>query len=132
MMPGVTYFPAPSMNTASAGAITVGPTATILRSWRRIAPFRISGPAAVKMFTLRITVGRDANGAYVLGKGSALGTLSAPAPGGGPGFFAVSAAGLGACAGAVGGCWAAAAPPARARSQGVGLARIGGGWPEDV
>src|ERR1019366_4343315 len=33
------------------------------------------------MFTLRITVGRDGNGLYVLGNGLAFGALSAPAPG---------------------------------------------------
>jgi hypothetical protein len=31
--------------------------------------------------TLRMTVGRDAKGRYVLGKGSALGAETAPAPG---------------------------------------------------
>jgi hypothetical protein len=32
------------------------------------------------MVTLRITVARDANGRYVLGKGSALGAETPPAP----------------------------------------------------
>src|ERR1035437_1481898 len=81
MMPGVTYFPVPSMTTAPAGAATVAPTETTLPSCMRIAPFRVRGPAAVKMFTLRITVGGDEYGLYVLGKGSAFGTLSAPGPG---------------------------------------------------
>jgi hypothetical protein len=60
--PGVTYLPAPSSTTASAGASTDWPTAAIFPSRRRIAPSRIVGPAAVRMVTLRITVGRDANG----------------------------------------------------------------------
>ena len=80
-MPGVTYFPVPSMTTASAGAFTVAPTETTFPSCMRIVPFRMSGPAAVKMFTLRITVGRDGYGVYVLGNGLAFGAESAPAPG---------------------------------------------------
>src|SRR5215213_6634061 len=82
MMPGVTYLPAASMTTASAGAFTVAPTAEILPPCIRIAPFRIVGPAAVMMLTLRITVGRDGYATYVDGNGSALGALTAPAPGG--------------------------------------------------
>src|SRR6476620_5471444 len=80
MMPGVTYFPAPSITSASAGALTVAPTAATLPFCRRIAPFRISGPAAVKMLTLRITVVRDGKGTYVLGNGSALGVEVPPRP----------------------------------------------------
>src|SRR5262245_20471770 len=83
MMPGVTYLPPPSMMTASAGAVTVAPTLTIRPPCIRIAPFGIVGPAAVMIVTLRITVGRDGYGTYVLGNGSAFGTLSAPAPGAG-------------------------------------------------
>src|ERR1700686_1984422 len=80
MMPGVTYLPAPSMTIASAGALTAAPTAAIFPFWSRIAPFRIIGPAAVRMLTLRITVGREGNGVYVLGNGSAFGVDVAPSP----------------------------------------------------
>src|SRR5688572_11945507 len=83
MMPGVTYLPAPLMTIASAGALTLAPTATIFPPCMRIAPFGIVGPAAVSIVTFRMTVGRDAYGTYVLGNGSAFGTLSAPAPGAG-------------------------------------------------
>src|SRR4051812_1341898 len=83
MMPGVTYFPLPSITTASVGTVRLVPTETILPPCSRIAPFRMVGPAAVMTLTFRISVGRDANGTYVLGNGSALGTLSAPAPGAG-------------------------------------------------
>jgi hypothetical protein len=62
MIPGVTYFPAPSIANASAGASTVAPTAAIFPFCRRIAPFLIIGPAAVKMLTLRMTVVREENG----------------------------------------------------------------------
>src|SRR5688500_2495963 len=79
--PGVTYFPAPSMTTASVGASKVAPTAATLPRRSTPAPLRISGPAAVKMFTFRITVARDGKGRYVLAKGSALGTDRAPEPG---------------------------------------------------
>src|SRR5687767_537387 len=79
-MPGVMYFPAPSITTASAGASTVAPTAAIFPFCMRIAPFLISGPAAVRMLTLRISVVRDGNGAYVLGNGSAFGADIAPRP----------------------------------------------------
>ncbi|HYS70636.1 MAG TPA: hypothetical protein VEM14_10380, partial [Gemmatimonadaceae bacterium] len=47
---------------------------------RRIAPFLMRGPAAVRMLTLRTTVVRDGNGTYVLGKGSALGVDVPPRP----------------------------------------------------
>src|SRR5688500_5745995 len=79
MRPGVTYLPWPSITTASAGASTVCPTATILPSRIRIAPLRTSGPAAVKMCTLRMTVARVVGARYVLGNGSAFGVESAPA-----------------------------------------------------
>src|SRR5690349_12668844 len=79
-MPGVTHLPWPSMTTAPAGASTDAPTATSLPSRMSRAPLRMTGPAAVRMFTLRMTVGRDGNGRYVLGNGSALGVESAPAP----------------------------------------------------
>jgi hypothetical protein len=46
----------------------------------RIAPFLMSGPAAVRILTLRMTVGRDGNGTYVLGNGSASGVEVAPSP----------------------------------------------------
>src|SRR5690349_12027112 len=81
MMPGVTYLPVPSMTTASAGAFTLGPTWAILPFVRSTAPFRMVGPAAVRIVTFRMTVGREANGRYVLGKGSALGVEVAPGPG---------------------------------------------------
>ena len=79
MMPGVTYLPAPSITSASAGASTVAPTSAILPSRMSTLPLRIVGPAAVRIVTLRISVGRDGNGGYVLGNGSALGVETAPA-----------------------------------------------------
>ena len=45
-----------------AGAFTVAPTAAIFPFCIRIAPFLISGPAAVRMLTLRMTVVREGNG----------------------------------------------------------------------
>src|SRR5688572_28112110 len=80
MIPGVRYFPAPSITSASAGASTVAPTAAIFPFCMRIAPFLIKGPAAVRMLTFRITVIRDGKGTYVLGNGSALGAEVAPRP----------------------------------------------------
>src|SRR3954467_7414589 len=62
MMPGVMYLPAPSTTRASAGAFTVAPTAATFPFCRRMAPFRIVGPAAVRMVTFRITVVLDGNG----------------------------------------------------------------------
>ena len=63
MMPGVTYLPAPSMTSASAGASTRradrGDLAVAQQDRCRCGS---SGPAAVRIVTLRITVGRDANG----------------------------------------------------------------------
>src|SRR5713226_2258111 len=96
MMPGVTYLPAASITSASAGALTVAPTCATAPSSRRIAPPRMSGPAAVRMFALRITTGRDGNRVYVLGNGSAFGWDRPPRPGREP------ASGLGDCAGAAG------------------------------
>jgi hypothetical protein len=61
-MPGVTYFPPPSITTASAGAFTVAPTAATFPFCSKIAPFLMSGPAAVRMLTLRMTVVRAGNG----------------------------------------------------------------------
>src|SRR5688572_15869829 len=81
MSPGVTNLPAPSMITASVGAARLAPTPAILPSRRSTAPFWIVGPAAVITVTFRISVVRDGNGRYVLGKGSALGDDTAPAPG---------------------------------------------------
>src|SRR5438105_6399551 len=105
MMPGVRNFPVPSMTTASAGALTLAPTWVILPFVSTTAPFRIVGPAAVRIVTLRMTVVRAANGRYVLGKGSALGDETPPAPAPAPPRVAVSrrisaetgAAGVGAC-----------------------------------
>src|SRR4051812_33529167 len=62
MMPGVTYLPVPSITTASLGAVVVAPTSAIFPSRSSTLPPRIVGPAAVRMVTLRISVGRDANG----------------------------------------------------------------------
>jgi hypothetical protein len=45
-----------------------------------MAPFLISGPAAVRRLTFRITVVREGKGTYVLGNGSALGVDVAPRP----------------------------------------------------
>src|SRR4051812_41795358 len=78
MTPGVTYLPVPSMTTASAGASTVAPTATIFPSRTTRAPWGMRGPAAVRIVALRITVGREGKRAYVLGKGSAFGVESPP------------------------------------------------------
>src|SRR2546423_13757699 len=80
MIPGVTYLPAPSITSASAGASTVAPTPGFAPCGMRIAPFLISGPAAVRMLTFRITVVREGKGAYVLGNGSAFGVDIAPRP----------------------------------------------------
>ena len=63
MMPGVRNLPRPSMTSASGGALTVAPTAAILPSRRRTLPFRIVGPAAVMIVTLRINVVRDVGAA---------------------------------------------------------------------
>src|SRR5688572_32726761 len=82
-MPGVNTLPRPSMTSASCGALTVVPTAAILPSRSRTLPFRMVGPAAVMIVTSRINVARDAGATYVLGKGSALGADTAPAPGAG-------------------------------------------------
>ena len=49
------------------------------------------GPAAVRIVAFRITVVRDAKGAYVLGKGSAFGVESAPLPGARVGAVGVAA-----------------------------------------
>src|SRR6266550_4524532 len=62
IMPGVTYLPAPSITSASAGAFTVGPIAATFPFCNRIAPFLIIGPAAVSMLTLRMTVVREGKG----------------------------------------------------------------------
>ena len=55
--PGVTYFPVPSTTTASAGASTFAPTATMRPSLRTIDPLGISWPAAVMIVALRINTG---------------------------------------------------------------------------
>jgi hypothetical protein len=52
----------------------------IFPSATAIAPFRIIGPAAVMMLTLRITSGVDGKRVYVLGKGSAFGNDVDPRP----------------------------------------------------
>lgn len=81
MIPGVTYLPVPSITTASAGAVTEVPTATILPSRSRIEAFCIVGPAAVIIVAFLISVVCDGNGTYVLGNGFAFGSDSAPIPG---------------------------------------------------
>src|SRR5919109_1280499 len=78
MRPGVTNLPLPSITTASDGASTELPTATIFPSRIRIEPFSTRGPAAVRIVALRMTVGREGNGVYVLGNGSASGVESVP------------------------------------------------------
>src|SRR6185369_5204422 len=90
------------MISASPGAVTEVPTAAIFPSRNRTLPPRMVGPAAVRTVTLRMSVARDAGTTYVLGKGSALGAETAPAPGGNR---VVSRAGAGAVAGR--GCAAA-------------------------
>src|SRR6266550_1225429 len=55
--PGVTYLPVPSTITASAGASTFSPTATMRPSLKVITPFRISWPVAVMIVALRIATG---------------------------------------------------------------------------
>jgi hypothetical protein len=55
MTPGVTHLPVPSTTTASAGASTVVPTATMRPSRNRIDPPWISCPVAVMIVALRIT-----------------------------------------------------------------------------
>ena len=84
----------PSMTTASAGASTDAPTATILPSRMRIdASCMDRRPAAVSIVAWRTTVVREVNGVYVLGNGLALGTDSMP----GPGRMAVVSAWLVSC-----------------------------------
>src|SRR6266542_1125029 len=103
MIPGVTYLPVPSMTTASDGASTVAPTAVILPFCTRTLPFRIVGPAAVMMLTLRMTSVRDGKGTYVLGKGSAFGRETPPRPArfGGTESLLTDCAGVGAGVGVV-------------------------------
>ena len=60
--PGVTHLPLASITTASAGALTFWPTATIFPFCSRIEPRSIAGPAAVRIIALRMTVGREGNG----------------------------------------------------------------------
>src|SRR5690349_16113685 len=79
-MPGVSHLPCPSITTASDGASTLAPTLTIFPSRMSSAPLRMTGPAAVRMLTLRTTVVREGKGRYVLGNGSAFGVDSAPGP----------------------------------------------------
>jgi hypothetical protein len=62
MMPGVTNLPVPSMITASAGAATCLPTAAIFPSLSNSEPPAMRGPAAVRMVTLVMSVGRDGKG----------------------------------------------------------------------
>src|SRR5688572_716632 len=93
MMPGVTHLPLASITWAPAGAFTVAPTALILPFSSRTAPLAITGPAAVRIVALRMTVGRDGNGWYV----DAYGFVMRPV---------LAAAGCGFCAAATGACWA--------------------------
>src|SRR6266513_1377258 len=90
--PGVTYLPVPSTTTASAGASTFVPTATIRPSLSRIEPLGISGPVAVMIVALRITTGGLRCRAYVDGYcGRATLVLSSAAAG----LVAAAAAGPG-------------------------------------
>src|SRR6266849_10333479 len=52
MMPGVTYFPVPSITNASGGAVTDAPTAAIFPSRNSTEPFGIKAPAAVIIVAL--------------------------------------------------------------------------------
>src|ERR1051325_10582524 len=85
IIPGVTYFPDPSITNASAGAATAVPTAIIFPSRSNTEPFVIVGPAAVMIVALRISVVRRGKGLYVLGNGFAFGIEVPPAPGDGAG-----------------------------------------------
>src|ERR1051325_2475516 len=85
MIPGVTYFPVPSITKASAGAVTAVPTATIFPSRSNTEPFASVGPTAVMIVALRINVVRRGKGLYVLGNGLAFGIEAPPAPGDGAG-----------------------------------------------
>lgn len=76
--------------TASGGASTDAPTATIFPLRSRIDASCIAGPAAVRIVAPRMTVVRDVNGVYVLGKGFAFGTDSMP----GSGIVSAAVAGL--------------------------------------
>src|SRR6266542_5673280 len=67
MIPGVTHLPVPSTTTASAGASTVAPTATMRPSRSRIDPPAISWPVAVMIVALRINTGGLACRWYVEG-----------------------------------------------------------------
>ena len=63
MMPGVTHLPVPSITMRAGGRVDGRrrPRA-ILPSRSRIAPFRIAGPAAVRIVALRMSVGREGSG----------------------------------------------------------------------
>jgi hypothetical protein len=118
MIPGVTYFPAPSITVAPAGIATVGPTATIFPSAIEIMPFVIVGPAAVMRFTFRMTSGADENRVYVLGNGSSFGLETAPRPVAGTLSFATGAG----CCGFLEGAHAASiAKVSRAKELFIGL-----------
>src|SRR6185503_3438995 len=97
IIPGVTYFPVPSITKASAGASTDGPTAAIFPSRKSTDAFVIVGPAAVMIVALRIRVVRRAKGLYVLGNGSAFGKEMPPGPGDGAGDACGDGDGCGDC-----------------------------------
>src|SRR6185503_1463279 len=97
IIPGVTYFPVPSITKASAGASTDGPTAAIFPSRKSTDAFVIVGPAAVMIVALRIRVVRRAKGLYVLGNGSAFGNEMPPGPGDGAGDACGDGDGCGVC-----------------------------------
>jgi len=101
--------------------VTLAPTAAILPSRSTIVPFRIVGPAAVRMVALRIATTPDGTGRYVLGKGSAFGAATAPAPGGVGGVesFCVAAAVCGEAAGAAVAGGGAARPLAQPRTEAI-------------
>src|SRR5687768_16601390 len=69
MMPGVTHLPLASITVASAGALTVTPTASTLPLCSSTEPFWMVAPAAVSTVALRMSVVRDGNGLYVDGNG---------------------------------------------------------------
>jgi hypothetical protein len=87
----------PEIASVSAWSSALFATATIFPSRMKSAPFSIRGPAAVKIVTFLINVGRDGKGLYVLGKGSAFGVDSAPGPGKARALSADARAGVGAC-----------------------------------
>src|SRR5579872_4876368 len=118
MIPGVTNLPVPSITTGDsppsacliAGSSVLLPTAAILLSFMRSAPFTMRGPTAANMVTFSMSVGWEGGGVSGLVYGAALGTERAPGPAVAGGVVAVRAAvvsaraGTGACV--AGACFA--------------------------